>query len=127
MRYSPEVYFKTAEEMRELFADIPGSCDTTLEIAERCNVEFVLDPTSSEKYPEFQPEDGSTPNEFFRAECYRGLEERYGEKAKDPELIERLEYEMGIITQLKFASYFLITADFIVWAKDHKIPVGPGR
>ena len=127
MRYSPEVYFKTAEEMRDLFADIPGSCDATLEIAERCNVEFVLDPTSSEKYPEFQPEDGSTPNEFFRAECYRGLELRYGEKAKDPELVERLEYEMGIITQLKFASYFLITADFIVWAKNNKIPVGPGR
>ncbi|MDA7880970.1 DNA polymerase III subunit alpha [Akkermansiaceae bacterium] len=127
MRYPEEVYFKTAEEMRELFAEIPGACDTTLEIAERCNVEFVLDPTSSEKYPEFQPEDGSTPNDFFRAECYRGLELRYGERSKDPELIERLEYEMGIITQLKFASYFLITADFIVWAKNNKIPVGPGR
>ena len=127
MRYPTEVYFKTAEEMRDLFAEIPGACDATLEIAERCNVEFVLDPTSSEKYPEFQPEDGSTPNDFFRSECYRGLELRYGERAKDPELIERLEYEMGIITQLKFASYFLITADFIVWAKDNKIPVGPGR
>ena len=53
MRYPTEVYFKTAEEMRDLFADIPGACDATLEIAERCNVEFVLDPTSSEKYPEF--------------------------------------------------------------------------
>ena len=55
------------------------------------------------------------------------MEIRYGERAKDPELIERLEYEMGIITQLKFSSYFLITADFIVWAKNNKIPVGPGR
>jgi DNA polymerase-3 subunit alpha len=128
MRYSPEVYFKTAEEMRELFAEHPGACDATLEIAERCNVTFQLDPTSSEKYPEFQPEDGSTPNNYFRKLCFEGLERRYGkEKAQDPELIERLEYEMGIIIQLKFASYFLITADFINWAKNQNIPVGPGR
>ncbi len=128
LRYSPEVYFKTAEEMRALFADYPGACDATLEIAERCNVEFVLDPTSSEKYPEYQPEDGSTPNDHFRELCFKGLETRYGaERAKEQELIDRLEYEMGIIVQLKFASYFLITADFINWAKAQKIPVGPGR
>lgn len=128
LRYSPEVHFKTAEEMRELFAEYPGACDATLEIAERCNVEFILDPTSSEKYPEYQPDDGSTPNDHFRKLCFEGLETRYGkEKAQDKELIDRLEYEMGIIIQLKFASYFLITADFINWAKDQKIPVGPGR
>ncbi len=128
MRYTPEVYFKTAEEMRELFSEHPEACDSTLEIADRCNVEFVLDPTSSEKYPEYEPDDGSAPNDHFREYCYQGLEKRYGvEKAKDPELIDRLEYEMKIIIDLKFASYFLITADFINWAKDHKIPVGPGR
>lgn len=128
MRYTPEVHFKTAEEMRELFAEIPGACDATLEIAERCNVTFELDPTSSEKYPEYEPEDGSTPNDHFRKLCFEGLAKRYGkEKAEDPKLIERLEYEMGIIIQLKFASYFLITADFINWAKEQKIPVGPGR
>ncbi|MFT7302285.1 MAG: DNA polymerase-3 subunit alpha [Akkermansiaceae bacterium] len=127
-RYSPEVYFKTPEEMRALFADYPGACDATLEIAERCNVEFVLDPTSSEKYPEYKPDDGSAPNDHFRELCFKGLEVRYGaEKAKDQELIDRLEYEMGIIIQLKFSSYFLITADFINWAKEQKIPVGPGR
>ena len=128
MRYTPEVYFKTAGEMRELFAEYPGACDATLEIADRCNVEFVLDPTSSEKYPEYQPDDGSTPNDHFRKLCFEGLETRYGkEKAKDKELVDRLEYEIGIIIQLKFASYFLITADFINWAKDQNIPVGPGR
>ncbi len=128
MRYTPEVYFKTAEEMRALFADDPEACDATLEIAERCNVEFVLDPTSSEKYPEYQPDDGTSPNEHFRTLCFAGLEKRYGkEEAAKDYLVDRLEYEMGIIVQLKFASYFLITADFINWAKDQNIPVGPGR
>lgn len=77
MRYSNEVYFKTAEEMRTLFAEYPGACDATLEIAERCNVTFTLDPTSSEKYPEYQPDDGSTPNDHFRKLCFEGLEKRY--------------------------------------------------
>lgn len=128
MRYSPEVHFKTAEEMRALFEEYPGACDATLEIAERCNVEFVLDPTSSEKYPEYQPDDGSSPNDHFRKLCFEGLVTRYGkERAEEKEMVERLEYEMGIIVQLKFASYFLITADFINWAKEQGIPVGPGR
>ncbi|MGJ8696123.1 MAG: DNA polymerase III subunit alpha [Verrucomicrobiaceae bacterium] len=129
MRYSPEVYFKTAEEMRRLFASHPESCDATLEIAERCNVEFVLDPTSSEKYPEFPTPDGSPREEYFRKVCYDGLAVRYGEeRAKtDKVLHDRLDYEIETITSLKFASYFLITADFINWAKDQKIPVGPGR
>ena len=129
MRYSPEVHFKTAEEMRMLFADHPESCDATLEIAERCNVTFVLDPTSSEKYPEFPTPDGSPREDYLRKVCYDGLVTRYGEeRAKtDTELHERLDYEIDIINSLKFASYFLITADFIMWAKDQNIPVGPGR
>ena len=141
MRYSPEVHFKTAEEMRELFADYPGACDHTLEIAERCNVEFHLDATSSEKYPQFEAPDGSPREEYFRKVCQEGMEERYAEGRLEqlseylehtPEemqkiLDDRLEYEMGIINQLGFASYFLITADFIEWARDQGIPVGPGR
>ncbi len=129
MRYSPEVYFKSAEEMRSLFADIPEACDATLEIAERCNVELSLDATSSEKYPNFESPDGSCREEYLRRLCFEGLEERYGkEKAEsDPELKERLEYEISTINELGFASYFLITADFIKWARDHDIPVGPGR
>ncbi|MGE9268237.1 MAG: DNA polymerase III subunit alpha, partial [Verrucomicrobiales bacterium] len=141
MRYSDQVYFKTAEEMRALFAEFPGACDATLEIAERCNVTFSLDPTSSEKYPEFPTPDGSPREEYFRKVCFDGLAMRYTPEYRqeladfleitpeklDETLKERLEYEIGIITSLKFASYFLITADFIKWAKDHDIPVGPGR
>ena len=128
MRYSEEVYFKTAAEMRELFAAVPQACDSTLEIAERCQVVMELDATSSEKYPQFDSPDGTPRDEYFRRVCFEGLEARYGkEKAADPELVKRLEYEIDTINQLGFASYFLITADFINWAKDHDIPVGPGR
>ena len=127
-RYTPEVYFKTPEQMRELFADIPGACDTTLEIAERCNVEIKLDSTSSEKYPQFGTPDGSPREEYLLRVCKEGLVKRYGEaKAVDPDVVARLEYEAGVINQLGFASYFLITADFIQWARDQDIPVGPGR
>lgn len=139
--YSEQVYFKSPEEMRELFKDIPGACDTTLEIAEKCNVELVLDPTSSEKYPQFESPDGTPRDEYFRKVCYEGLEMRYGQKEReelknifntDDEglqtiLTTRLDEEINTITKLGFASYFLITADFIVWALDHNIPVGPGR
>jgi DNA polymerase-3 subunit alpha len=128
MRYTPEVYFKTPAEMRALFAEFPGACDATLEIAERCNVELKLDSTSSEKYPQFGTPDGSPREEYLMQACQQGLLRRYGpEKAADPSIQERLTYEVNIINQLGFASYFLITADFIQWARDHDIPVGPGR
>ena len=128
MRYTPEVHFKTAEEMRALFAEIPGACDATLEIAERCNVELKLDSTSSEKYPQFDTPDGTPREEYLMRVCQEGLVKRYGaEKAARPEIQERLKYEVDTINQLGFASYFLITADFIQWARDHDIPVGPGR
>ena len=129
MRYSPEVHFKTAEEMRYLFRDVPGACDATLEIAERCNVQLKLDPTSSEKYPQFGTPDGSPRETYFRELCFAGLEKRYGvERAQsDAALRERLDYEIKVINDLSFSSYFLITADFINWAKDNRIPVGPGR
>ena len=130
MRYSPEVYFKTAKEMRKLFKDIPGACDHTLEIAERCDFEMVLDPASSEKYPQFEsPDPKLSRNDYFRQLCDEGLVRRYGEeRAKtDEELKTRLEYEIGIMESMGFVSYFLITWEFIKWARDHDIPVGPGR
>ncbi|BDS07509.1 DNA-directed DNA polymerase [Oceaniferula spumae] len=139
--YPVDHYFKTPEEMRELFADFPGACDNTLEIAEKCNVEMVLDATSSEKYPQFESPDGSPREEYFRKVCFDGLASRYAngklEKLaeglkKTPEemqkvLDERLDYEIKTINDLGFASYFLITADFIQWGRDNDIPVGPGR
>ena len=139
--YSDQVYFKSPAEMRELFKDIPGACDNTLEIAEKCNVELVLDPTSSDKYPQFEAPDGSPREEYFKRVCQEGMQMRYPEEKiqelcgvydTDAEgvwkiLNERLEYETEIINSLGFASYFLITADFIVWALNKAIPVGPGR
>ena len=129
MRYPAEVYFKSAEEMREVFQDIPEACDNTLEIAERCNVTLSLDATSSEKYPNFEAPGGMCREAYIRQQCFEGLEERYGkERAEsDQDLRERLEYEIKTINDLGFNSYFLITADFINWAKEHGIPVGPGR
>ena len=130
MRYSPEVYFKNSKEMRKLFKHIPGACDHTLEIADRCNFAMHLDSTSSEKYPQFDsPDPKQTRNEYFRELCNEGLVMRYGEEraTTDPVLLERLEYEIGIMEKMGFVSYFLITWEFIKWARDHDIPVGPGR
>ena len=129
MRYPRSVYFKSEEEMRELFPEYPDAYENTNIIAERCNTSIKLDSTSTERYPEFAPEDGSTREEYLRKICYQGLAERYGkERAEnDTELRARLDYELSIINQLRFPSYFLITADFINWAKNHDIPVGPGR
>ena len=129
MRYSKEVYLKSPAQMREIFKNYPEACDNTLAIAARCNVEIKLDASSSEKYPQFDTPDGSTREEYLKKICYEGLAFRYGkERAEnDKELLSRLDYELGVINELKFASYFLITADFIKWAKNDGIPVGPGR
>ncbi|MEM7146595.1 MAG: DNA polymerase III subunit alpha [Verrucomicrobiota bacterium] len=130
MTYSPEVYFKTAKEMRALFKEVPEACDATLEIAEKCEVEMELDATSTARYPVFDPPSGhGSQADYFRELCYEGLERRYGkERAEgDKELRERLEYEIGVMSDMGFLSYFLITWDFIHWAKEHGVPVGPGR
>ncbi len=129
MRYSPEVHFKTAKEMRQLFKEVPVACDNTLEIAEKIDFDMVLDSTSSERYPEYEVNLASSREDYFRELCEEGLVERYGsERAKnDEELRNRLDYEIGIMERMGFVSYFLITWDFIKWAKDNKIPVGPGR
>ena len=129
IHYPGSSYLKSEDEMRELFPDYPEAYENTVRIAERCNTSIKLDSTSTARYPEFAPPDGTPREEYLRKICYEGLIQRYGEeRAKnDTELRERLEKELGIINQLRFASYFLITADFINWAKDHDIPVGPGR
>ena len=129
LTYSPEVYFKTPAEMRALFAEIPEACDATLEIAEKCNINIKLDAASIERYPQFEPEDGTPRNDYLLRICIEGLEMRYGRDRamNDETLRERLNYELGIINRMNFTSYFLIVWDFIKWAKDHGIPVGPGR
>lgn len=127
MKASPELYFKDPEQMRRLFAEFPGACDNTLRIAEMCDLELKLDAASIEKYPNFPPPKGKTQGEYFRQLCQDGLVWRYGDRASDAELQERLEYEIGIMEKMGFLSYFLIVWDFIKWARDHGIPVGPGR
>lgn len=128
MRYSPEVYFKTTREMTALFKDVPEAIRNTYAIADRCDVSMELDPTSSAKYPQFDPPGELSREAYFRKLCNEGLQARYGARADtDKELQERLEYEIGIMEKMGFVSYFLITWDFIKWARDNGIPVGPGR
>ena len=129
LTYSPEVYFKTAEEMRELFREVPEACDATLEIAERCDLKIHLDSTSIERYPLFNPPDGSERNDYLRRETMKGLERRYGrDRALNDEIIHhRMEVELGLLKDKNFTSYFLIVWDFIKWSREQGIPVGPGR
>lgn len=125
MRYVPELYFKSAEEMRALFSELPEACDNTLAIAGRCHFEMEF---GKPKYPAYEPPAGMTRENYLRDLCYEGLRARYGERAEtDKVLRERLAYELSIIEKTGFVSYFLIVWDFISYAKKRGIPVGPGR
>ena len=123
MRYVPELYFKSADEMRALFPEHPSAITNTLEIAERCNLELEF---GKSKYPEYPVPEGKTREAYLRELCYQGLHERYGDRT-DRELITRLDYELDVIEKSGFGSYFLIVWDFIHFAKQRGIPVGPGR
>ncbi len=127
--YSPEVYFKTAEEMRALFHELPEACDTTLAIAERCDLSLRLDSTSIDRYPLFNPPDGSDRNDYLRRLCEEGMIRRYGRDRalNDESLRARLDKELALLNEKNFTSYFLIVWDFINWAREQGIPVGPGR
>lgn len=131
--YSREQYLRTPEEMAECFADIPEALENSVEIAKRCNLELNL---GKSHLPDFPLPEGMTMEEFFAVESKKGLERRLesiiGRAAPDFDqrrkgYDERLELELGVINQMGFAGYFLIVADFIRWAKDNDIPVGPGR
>lgn len=125
MRYVPELYFKTGEEMAELFGEIPEALSNTVRIAERCDLKMEF---GKPKYPAFEPPPGKTREEYLRELSWKGLRELYGERAEnDAELRQRLEYELGVMEKTGFVSYFLIVWDFINYAKEHGIPVGPGR
>ena len=116
------LFFRTREEMAHEFRDLPTTVTATLDVAEQVGLEIEFG-----KYhlPIFDPADGGTPDDLFDRLCDEGLVHRYGpghEKAR-----ERLEYEKRVIRQMGFVSYFLIVWDLIRWARDHGIPVGPGR
>jgi len=120
---SDEFYFKTEEEMRALFPDLPEAADNTVKIAERCHVEFEFGKT---KLPRFDTPDGSDNQVFFKKLCFDGLKTRYGD-TPDQSLIDRLNYEISVISQMGYVNYYLIVWDFIRYAKSVGIPVGPGR
>jgi DNA polymerase-3 subunit alpha len=125
MRYLPELYFKSPAEMREIFRDFPEAITSTLEIGERCRVDLEF---GRSKYPEYPVPAGKTREGYLRELCYRGLHERYGKRATtDPELAKRLDYELSVLEKTGFVSYLLIVWDFIHFAKERGIPVGPGR
>ncbi len=132
-RYSDQQYLKSAEEMFELFQDIPEAIQNTFEIAKRCSLNIQL---GEYFLPEYPIPEGLTENQFFEKVCYEGLEKRLKRlfdesdpdyKVKRQAYDDRLRFELDIIIQMGFPGYFLIVMDFIKWAKDHSIPVGPGR
>ena len=131
--YSDQFYVKSADEMYELWADLPEACANTVKIADRVDMRlpekiFHL-PSFPVPQPEPAPLDELTSDQYLREITEAGLIDRYGAEraASDTALRERMEYELGIITTMGFASYFLIVWDFIKYARDHDIPVGPGR
>ena len=123
MRYVPELYFKSPAEMRAIFAEHPDACDNTLLIAERCG--FSLD--TSPKYPSYEPPVGKTQNQYLREITEEGIRRRYGATADSEEVQRRYALEIDVLEKQGFVNYFLIVWDFINWAKEHGIPVGPGR
>ena len=122
----PEFYLKTPKEMHELFADMPEALANTVRLAEKC--QLIL-PEPGPILPIYQlPEGFLSAEQFFRTLVWRGVQERYGatEDLSD-EISQRVEYELNTICQLDFVGYFLIVWDFIHWAREHNISVGPGR
>ncbi|MFB0524034.1 MAG: DNA polymerase III subunit alpha, partial [Phycisphaerae bacterium] len=119
MIYPPDIYLKSPEQMRELFADNNEACDNTVAIANRCNVELDLKKRHS---PRFNPPDGTTAEEFLTPLCYEGAKKRYG-KITD-QIKERLDRELDVIESKGFASYFLIVWDFCKYAHENNIPIG---
>lgn len=131
--YSPEQYLKSPEEMTALFKDIPEALINSVEIAKRCNLELVL---GKNWLPDFPTPNGMSIDEYLRYTSHQGLNERLAIylssddadfQRKRQVYLDRLEFELATIIQMGFPGYFLIVADFIQWAKNNGVPVGPGR
>ena len=119
---SDEFYLKSEEELRQLFPGVDSAFENTAKIADMCNLEFTF---HEYHLPSFPVPAGYTNEEYFRKLCYDGFRERY---ANPPEAYkERLEYEIGVISRMGYVNYYLIVWDFIRYAKEQGIPVGPGR
>ena len=132
VRFTQEQYFKSADQMAELFADIPSALANSVEIAKRCNLSLEL---GKPKLPNFPTPDGLTLEQFLEKQAFEGLEGRlkylYPDEqmriAEKPRYVSRLDFEIKTIIQMGFPGYFLIVADFISWAKNNGVPVGHGR
>ena len=130
--FTPEQYFKSQDGMVELFSDIPQALENAVQIARRCNLVIEL---GKSRLPQFPTPKGVTLEQYLRQQAEQGLAARMGRLYPDPvkraaELPRyqaRLDFEIGTITQMGFPGYFLIVADFINWAKQNGVPVGPGR
>jgi DNA polymerase-3 subunit alpha len=114
---------KSPEQMSEEFKDYPEALKNTKKIADMCNVQLELGKT---KLPTFPLPEGKTADEYLEELCWAGIEGRYG-KNPDPKVVERLKYELSVVGKTGFAGYFLIVQDFVNWAKQNRIIVGPGR
>jgi DNA polymerase-3 subunit alpha len=119
---SPEFYYKSPQEMEELFGSYPSAMTNTLKIAEMCNITI---PLPGPKLPDYHIPEGYTLKSYFYELAYQGLKERYRDLT--PRIKERFDYEVSIIDSMNFIGYFLIVWDFIRFAREHDIPVGPGR
>ena len=117
-----EFYLKSEEELRQLFPNCEEAFENTVKIAEKCNVEFVF---NEYHLPSFPVPEGYTNEEYFRKLCQDGFQERYPHAPQ--EYKDRLEYEIGVISRMGYVNYYLIVWDFIRYAKESGIPVGPGR
>lgn len=131
--YNEQQYLRTPEEMVELFKDIPAAIENTVEIAKRCSVELTL---GKNYLPDFPIPAGYTIEQFLEEESGKGLEKRLNQlfdseaedfQAKQKVYFDRLQLELDVINNMGFPGYFLIVADFIRWAKENDVPVGPGR
>ncbi|WP_317854128.1 DNA polymerase III subunit alpha [Chakrabartyella piscis] len=123
MRYEGgQFYLKSPEEMAELFPEVPEALENTVKIAERCNVEFAFHEL---KLPQFDVPDGKSAEAYLREVCQNGFDLKYPNPTK--EMQNRLEYELTTIENMGYVDYFLIVWDFIKYAKDNDISVGPGR
>ncbi len=131
-QFTEEQYFKTQAEMRSLFADLPEALENSVEIARRCNLSIEL---GKNRLPQFPVPEGISLDDYLTQQAEAGLERRLAQLYPDaaergqkrPEYAERLAFECRTIRQMGFPGYFLIVADFINWAKQNNVPVGPGR
>lgn len=134
--YSENQYLRSPQEMSELFADVPTALENSVEIARRCNLDLQL---GGSVLPEFPVPDGQTEAQFLESEAQKGLDAALARKFEEEDIPakerpmrsapynERLQIELGVIQTMGFPGYFLIVADFIRWARENSVPVGPGR